>query len=322
MMRTKRTLTDDFTLTNKTVEIPTTAVVDKFLIHNTIVVENSSDDTAYSGTIAAILEKMSEIRLVSDSNNVHYQLSGLDVAIMNWYDEHGVGVNPDTAVSIPAGGSETFTFMLTLDKGDIIAVGKQSLDLSVSVGTSIATDVAITSYTGKVTLEEVIMTEAEILSVYGQGLVGSAEPKVTTVSKPFDATSDLHSFLNLPTGTALRQSYISVLDTSGVRGTVTPSEVGIIKEVPNRQDMFSCHFTTLRETNKRSFDVANLLNGIAIIDYGREITNDAFGVKGWTFKPGDVRLATKSETAGKVRVINVEYVVNTAAYNAAVIEAA
>lgn len=315
MYSKKRTLADKITLNNKKVNLPRDAVIDKILLYVTATVKNAGSST-WEGEMEDVLKAIKEIRVVSDGNTVHYALNALDVAILNYYDYQGVTVDPDKAISVAAGATETYSFLLVLDEGDILAVAKDSLELSMDFETAIATDVTLDSVEVKITLEENVMTPQEFVAKYGANLEYAAEPKVVAIVKSFDASEELREFLDLPTGTLLRRAFIMVLDSSEVRGGVTPDKVGIVVTTPDRRELYTADFATLVEYNKVAYALSDAVNGVVAIDYGAEITNDAYGIRAWKFNKGDYQLAFKSSNAGKVRYISVEYVVNTKTFDA------
>lgn len=315
MYSKKRTLADRITLNSKKVNLPRDAVIDKILLYVTATVKNAGS-SAWEGEMGDVLKAIKEIRVVSDGNTVHYALNGLDVAILNYYDYEGVTVDPDEAISVAAGATKTYSFLLILDEGDILAVAKDSLELSMDFETSIDTDVTLDSVEVKITLEENVMTPQEFVAKYGANLEYAAEPKVVAIVKSFDASEELREFFDLPTGTLLRRAFVMVMDSSEVRGGITPDKVGIVVTTPDRRELYTADFATLVEYNKVAYALSDAINGVVAIDYGAEITNDAFGIRAWKFNKGDYQLAFKSTNAGKVRYISVEYVVNTKTFDA------
>jgi len=306
----KRTLADVITLTNKKIELPRDAVIDAIFLKVTATVNNAGA-SAWNGTYADVLEAIKEIRVVSDGNNVHYAINGLDAGILTYLASEGCSVDPDGSISVDAGASDDFTFVLVLNAGDILAVTKDSLELSMDFETSIATDVTLSAVSVTVTIEENVMTPEEFVNIYGKNLELSAEPKVVGITKSFDASDELREFFDLPTGTLLNKGVIIVKDAGDVRGGVTPSKLGIVVTTPDRREIYTVDYETLREINKMAYKVSSVPAGVVAIDYANEITADGYGIRAWKFNKGDYQLAVKSSSAGKIRYVSIEYVVNT-----------
>lgn len=315
MYSKKRTLADKFSLTNRKIDLPRDAVIDRIFTLFTVTVHNSHATTAYSGKLADILNKITDMRIVSDGNNVHYSLNALDLAIINYMDSMGKAINPDDAITVAAASDATFTFILCHDQGDILALVKESLEYSFNVNTTIDTDNAITALTGLVTLEENILTSAEFTARFGANLEAAAEPKIVALEKAFNVSEELSEFFSLPTGTLSRRAFMISYDGSGVRGGVSPSKIGIIVTTPDRRELFTVDYPTLKEINRRSYLCTPLI-GVTVIDYADELTNDEYGLKGWKYTKDDYQLAAKSASAGKIRYISCEFVVNTTHFDA------
>jgi hypothetical protein len=309
----KRTLQDYFTLTSRKIDLPRDAVLDGVYLRGVVTLNNGAA-SEFTGLKSDILKAIKEIRIVSDGNNVHYSLNGLDAAIMNYYDTKGVAENPDEVITVGASSSKEFNFTLLLDEGDIIAVTKDSLEMSVSCETEITSDVTISAFTGKVTVNENIFTPGEFVETYGQNMEMVAEPKVTIFEKSFDASEELRESLDLPTGTLLRRAFFVAKDDSGTRAGVSPGKLGIVATTPDRRELYSVDWETFRDHNRFNQEVSAPIDGVALIDYGAEITSDIFGLRGWKYNKGDYQAAVKSASSGKVRYISCEYVVNTAAF--------
>jgi hypothetical protein len=312
----KRTLSNSFSLTNKNIDLPRDAVIDKIFLKCTVKMSNASTTADFNGTNADFLKKISTIRVFSNGSNVHYSLTGLDLAVVNYMDHEGITINPDGAIKVEKQDDLTVSFVLVLDEGDILACLKDSLTFNVEVNPAVATNVTISEFSGVVTLEENVMTAAEFTAIYGAAAENAAEPKVTVIEKGYNVSGELTEFVDLPTGTLLRRSIFINSDANGVKGNADPSKMGIIRSTPDRSEIFTCDVPTLKEINKMDFRVGTGIGGVFVVDYGREITNDEFGLRGWKFVKGDYQVAYKSAAAGKLRMINVEYVINTAQFDA------
>lgn len=319
MYSKKRTLAEQLTLVNKRMDLPRDAVIDKVFLHVSLTLKNEDTTNDWTGTYGAVLERLKELRIVSDGNNVHYALNFNDLAILNYMDYQGCSLNPDGALTVGKAAEKDISFVLVLDEGDILAVTKDSLEISIDVDTAVSASpaVKITALTATVTLEENIFTVPEFQATYGAALEASAEPKITTISKSFDASDELREFLDLPTGTLLRRTVLLISDTSGKRGGADPAKIGLVRTTPERSETYTVHYPTLREFNRRQYRVDTLVAGAVLIDYGSEITNDPYGIRGWKYNKGDYQLAVKSAAEGRIRYISCEYVVNTKAFDVA-----
>ncbi len=320
MYSKKRTLSTKITTANRRIDLPRDAIIDAIFLYCKITIKNNGAST-YNGKMENVLNCLSEIRVVSDGNNVHYALSGLDVATINYYVFRGRAVNPETSISIGAGATATYEFMLTLDVGDIIAIAKDSLELSINFS-NITEDVVVQDAEITVTVAENVTDINEFKAKYGANLEFSAEPKVYAISKNFNASNELVEVMDLPTGTLLRTAFIIFRGSDGARSDSVVEKIGIIITTPDRRELYSVDYKTLKEYNKILCD-CEPLNGVISIDYGTEITNDVFGIRAWKFNKGDYQLAVKGN-AGSLRYISVEFVVNTAVFDKlsmAVIEA-
>jgi len=320
MYSKKRTLSTKLTLQNRRIDLPRDAIIDAIFLYCKLTLKNNGA-TGFSGKMEDVLNCLSEIRVVSDGNNVHYALSGLDVAVMNYYIFRGKGISPDSSVSINAGATANFEFMLTLDVGDIIAIAKDSLELSVNF-TNISDEVVVENAEITVTVAENVMDINEFKAKYGANLEFAAEPKVYAISKNFSASNELVEVMDLPTGTLLRTAFITFRDSTGARSDSVTERVGIIITTPDRRELYAVDYKTLKEYNKILCN-CDPLAGVISIDYGAEITNDVFGIRAWKFNKGDYQLAVKG-SGGSLRYVSVEFVVNTAVFDKlsmAVIEA-
>jgi hypothetical protein len=317
MYSKRRTLAEAISLTNPMVEIPRDAIIDSIVLKCTVVIHNAAVG-AYTATLQKILDCLTSVRLVSDGNKVHYSLSGSDLAILNYYRNESIGADPDAAITAAGGAdSAAYTFLLTLDEGDILAALKDSLELTVETKTAVDTDVTLKTFSCTVSISENVMTTAEFVAAYGQDAVNSAEPKVTAYEKGFDISEELRECFDFPTGTLLRKAFWIFKDTSGVRAGSLPSKIGIIRTTPDRSEMFTVDYPTIQMINEQQYLLHNgYIPGVVALDYGKEITNDSFGIRAWKFNKGDYQAAIKAAAAGKLRYVSVEYVVNTPTFDA------
>ena len=314
MYSKKRTLNTGLSLINRKIDLPRDAVIDKLFVKFDGMIKNVNATTASAITLGAIMQKITDMRIVSDGNTVHYSVKAIDLAILNYYDTQGKTANPDTAFTATAAASTPFSFVLVFDQGDILAVAKESLELSINVDTVVNADCSIDVLTGLITLQENIFTPAEFAATFGANLEAAAEPKIVALEKPYVATTELSEFFDLPTGTLSRRAFLISMDGSGVRGNADPGKLGIIVTTPDRREIYTVDYATLREINARDY-LLTPIAGVSLIDYGREITNDEFGLRGWKFTKGDYQIASLSSNAGKMRYLSCEYVVNTRTFD-------
>jgi len=315
MYSRKRTLTDTLTTSNKEIDLPRGAVLDAIMLRATITLANGGG-SAVTPTYGQALNTITEIRLMGNGSDVHYALSGNDAAIMNWYDKHGQTVNPDASsgVEIAASGTGDVEVLLTLDAGDILALLKDSLTLSIETQTATGVaDLTLSALSVEVTVDEDVYASLdELKGVYGQSLELAAEPKVVVKSESFSTLSELSEILELPVGTLLRRGFVQILDSSGDRSNSVATKIGIKAASPEERDLYAISFGTAQLLDKQEYDVSDYVDGVAVIDYTQEITNDGLGLKGWRYNKGDMVLTAKTSAAGSVRYISHEHIVNTA----------
>ena len=312
MYSKKRTLSQKIDLTNRKLDLPRDAVIDAILLKCSLTVTNTDGANAFNGTMQDILDVLKEIRVVSDGNNIHYSLTGTDVAFINFVENQGKAVNPDTSVSINPSTSSTFNFLLMLDAGDILALTKDSLELSVEFKDYVDANsvVSVDSAEIKITIEENVFTVAEFASTYGANLEFAAEPKIYAREKKFSASNELVEVMELPVGTLLRRAYLTFRDTNDARSDSIVDKYGLIITTPDRRELYAIDYATAREYQKLMF-LTDLPTGAVVLDYGAEITNDTYGIRAWKFNKGDYQLAVKATAEGVLRYISHEYVVNT-----------
>jgi hypothetical protein len=307
---------DKFTMSNKKIDLPRDAVIDRVFVNFTGKITNVNPTTPSALIMADLLDKITDMRIVSDGNTVHYSVKALDLAILNYYDSQGKTANPDAAFTAAANGDTTFTFMVICDQGDILALTKESLEFSININPVVNADCTITDLTGLVSIEENVYSPGEFQATYGAGLEMAAEPKIVAMEKAFNMSEELAEFFEIPTGTLNRRAVLTSYSTAGVRAASEPSKIGIIVTTPDRREVFTLDYTSMKEINRRSY-LCTPLNGVVLIDYGNEITNDTFGLRGWKFQKGDYQVACKAAAAGKIRYLSCEYVVNTRVFETA-----
>lgn len=316
MYSKKRTLMDKFTLSNKKTDLPRDAVIDRIFVNFSGIINNVNSTTDSVIKMADILDKISDMRIVSDGNTVHYSVKALDIAVLNYYDSQGKTVNPDAEFTAVKNTTTPFNFMVIFDQGDILALSKESLEFSINVNPTVNADCTITDLTGLISIEENVYTPAEFAATYGASLELAAEPKIVALEKAFNISEELAEFFEIPTGTLNRRAVLTSYNNAGVRGASLPSKIGIIVTTPDRREIYTLDYASMKEINRRAYLCAPL-TGVVMIDYGTEITNDNFGLRGWKFQKGDYQIAAKAAAAGKIRYLSCEYVVNTRTFETA-----
>lgn len=311
MYSKKRTLSQKLNLTNRKIDLPRDAVIDVILLYCKLSLKNDGTN-AFSGKMRDVLDALKEVRVVSDGNNIHYSLKGSDIAVINYYDNQGKGVDVDADVSIDAGATKEFDFLLMLDAGDILALTKDSLELSVDFEDAIddAGNVTVENAEIKITIEENVYTVAEFASTYGANLEFAAEPKIYAREKKFSLSNELVEVMELPVGTLLRKAFITFRDANGAVSDSLVEKYGIIITTPDRRELYTVDYKTAREYQKLMY-LADPVTGTVVLDYGAEITNDVYGVRAWKFNKGDYQLGVKANAEGTLRYISYEFVVNT-----------
>lgn len=305
-----RTLSETLNLNRTAINLPRDGVLDALILRVQMKIHNGDTDP-WVGTIFDLLKGLEEIRVISDGTVVHYSLSAQDVAVLNAYDgKYGDKAPLSSAVTIAADAVYNLDVPLILNEGDILAVAKDSLELRVNWNTSPITDLAVTESKIIVTETINIPTPEELIGMYGGGFEMAAEPKVYALSASVAASTELSPCLDLPTGTLLRRA---ILRTSGA-----PDSVGLIVTAPDRREMLSCDYVTLRAMQGYMYTVAGAPPAnTAVLDYGASVAADGFGLRGWRYTKGDYVLAMKAAAPITLRYISCEHVVNTAHFEAA-----
>lgn len=314
-----RTINQTLSLINTRIDLPRDAVIDQIIMKISVTAANANTTDDYTGTNEALLRAIQEIRVVSDGSTVHYALSGADVALLNRYNSKaGFAPALGTAITVAKSGNATFTYYLRLDEGDILAAAKDSLEMRIVVNPAITSDVTISALTCTVTLVENVLSPEEFVATYGPNLEYAAEPKVYALSVPVTASSELTNVLDLPTGSLARAGLLQFIDpATGLAGSVDPTAIGLINTSPDRREVLHVDFPTLQAINTSEYDLGAALPGVALLNYGKDVTNDGFGLRGWRFTKGDWQIAAKGANAATLRYVCLEHVVNAAAFDAA-----
>ena len=304
-MRTKRTtLTRKINFSNPSIELPCNSILNAVLMNFEITVSNGGA-SAVTPTISDVLKGVSEIKLETDGDRVHYNMNALDAARMNAFDGNQ-GTNAvlnQTLSSIAASGTGTVKFPIIFDKGDIMGAERDNITLKAAFNTGeIADDLTITAANVEVTTLERILSNTEAENIYGKNLVRFVEPKVIATTHTNPINSELAGFYDLPTGTLLRQSYLNF--------SATPSRIGLIENSPERVERLNLSWDAWMDLNKFAYGTNTIPSNTVVLNYGTEVADNGLGLFGWNYRKSDYQIATKNASAVDMRVISVETVVD------------
>ena len=307
MFRRKRLLAKKITPANNSISIPRDGVIENVILDCKLVVSNAGA-AAWNGTYEDILKALEVITLMSNGSQSHWNVNGVDVAIMNYYDYAGKTVNPDDAVSVGAGASATFYIQLKL-YGPIFALFKESLELRVTFNTNIATDVTLDEANTEieVTLDEKIYESyEELYAEYGENLDYAYEPKVRALTTSIEANTELSDAIELPVGNVLLNRGFIVASTGGSRSNNVIDKFAITKVAGSAETLYVAKFASSQELDKHQYALDSALVGVTVIDFANEMEAP---IRGWMFSKGDIVLQTKNDSAGNLRYISEEFVV-------------
>lgn len=303
VMKAKETLDEKITLSKNTVSLPRNGVIDRISLLFNITLSNAGA-SAVDVSMEDILKAIEEIRVNADANDVKYGLSGLDVAIMNYYDSASKAIKLSDTVSVPASGTASVSFLLFLDAGEIHAVAKESLDLLVRFNTSVATDITISDATVTITLDKKVFSDAEEWYSYYDGVF--VEPKVWTKRASFNASTELEEILNLPTGAVAWRGFITAFDATGARADII-DKYAIMQTKPQRIELMKVDWKTGQELDKVEYNLDAVLTGVNVVDYDKELVDGGLNLT--EAEIGTFKLALKASADGTVRYISHELVV-------------
>lgn len=301
--KTKETLDKVITLSNNSIDLPRNGVIQKVALLFNLTLRNADTTNAWSGTLEDVLKAIEEIRLVADANDIKYAISGLDLAIMNYYDSASKGIDLSQSISVPANGTQSVTFMLFM-KGDVHAVAKENLALSIMFNTSVAPNVSISDATVKVTLDKLLFASAEEWYNYYNGQF--IEPKVWTKKATFNASSELEEILDIPVGAIAWRGFITIYDSSDARADIV-DKYAIMQTKPQRIEILKVDWETGKQLDKAEYILDSTLTGVNVIDYDSEVIEGGLDLR--TADIGVFKLALKPSASGTIRYISHEYVV-------------
>ncbi|MCZ0862258.1 hypothetical protein [Methanocorpusculum vombati] len=328
MYNTLTTSVNTITLIKPMISIRRNTIIDTVHLLFSMTIKNNGS-ASVTLTPQEILSAIREVKVTSNNNISNYAMNGLDLAIMNCLHETKSRsvIKSIGSKTIAASASETVEFSLILNEGDLLAVLKQDVTLeigfndTVKAGTTSTNGVNLTAATVTVTTgDRVIESKDEITNEYGSSAERSAEPKVYILSTAVGANTALTEALAIPTGTLIRRAIICCYATGATSPEITPDAIGLIATNPNRQEIMNVSAKQLRATQNKDYFVdcssTERPAGIFMIDFANEVAADGLGLKGWRFGVDDFKIAAKTSTAFTMRVIFVENVVNTAAFDA------
>jgi hypothetical protein len=138
------------------------------------------------------------------------------------------------------------------------------------------------------------------------------------MSTDVSANTALVPAMSLQYGALIRRAILMFYGTGATTPEITPDNIGLIATNPNRQELINVDAATLRELQDDEYfidDNANRPAGVFLLDFANTLAGDGMGLKGWRFGVDDFKIAVKTSTACKMRVIFIEHVVNTAAFD-------
>lgn len=302
-----------------TLNLPRNSVHDAYILRFTVGVSNGTS-ASITPTPKDILDAIGEIRLVTDSTRVHYDITGHDLALLNALMQVN-STDPfidQTLDAVAAGETANYEFCLYLDEGDIIATAHSNVELTVKFGDKTNMGLTITRAECLLTIKESLYSAQELVAKYGEGLATAAEPKVYVQTAKCGANTEFSGFFDLPTGTLLRKAMLYVTNSTGK----LPEQIGILRTNPDRVELNKEDFKTHIELDQiiyrtklpYEFVEDSKLAAAYVIDYGTQWQSNGIGKNGWSYAKGDIMLAAKTPVDINVRYISIESMVNTAVY--------
>ena len=333
---TTKLLATTLTESRDIIQIPTRNIIKNILLTFDITYNTGANTTVDQLTHEDLAQAISEIRLVSDGNVVHYSLQLSDLILMNYIDTAGRSVDLD-AVGVPEGVGPntdfTVSYTLNLRGGDILAFKKQLIELSmdmVGVNDVLTTLKGATNPTSTTTfksvavkvsiVEEVIKDEISLFELYGDNLDLISEPKITATGVNLQAGTSFDGAVEIPTGTAIIRNFY-ILRANNIRSNAVATELGIVDK--NETVIFKGAFDTLQHADEQFYNIQTAEKGVVVLDMTKDlrgntpILDEAFGLKGWNFVKGDLFDAFKvdgneSGNNPSVRIIRHEMITSEA----------
>lgn len=299
---------------NTSLILPRNSIHDAYVLRFSITVKNETGADIAAVPVTDILSAIQEIKVVTDAVREHYVLNGLDAAYLTAlvHKSYENSVLEIANRAIANNGTSTYNFTLVLDEGDIIAVAHTSVALSIAWNAT-AGSLTVLSAECQVTVKESIVTEADLHAMYDAAeegypeLVKVIEPKVCgyTISTP--ACTEFVGVFDIPTNTLNRGALIHFTGTGGVM----PTQVGLLRNTPDRVELGKEDFATRRDLDEMILGT-KLPAGLMKYDFGTQWQSNGFGKDGWSFAKHDIELAIKSSVAQTIRYISLESLVSAA----------
>lgn len=279
--------------TTATFDLPTSAVLDDIMLYFSGTYTLQTGATEPADFPESLLRL---IRVISDGNIVHWSVSGKDVFYMNWYDFQ-------TKVQKSATGGN-FSLALRLDRGQIMALFKNSLRLVVDFAGYDSAVFSAVNGTLKVSVEELVYEdESELAADFGENFEGVAEPLINAETVNVNANTELQHLADLPVGNLLQRTFVIAPDNT------TISRIAVVNQTIG-QVLYSDDWDIVQAKDKSEYAI-DPLTGVAVLDYPVDITQDELGLRMWRHEKGDIVLKSKNAAAGTVRLVHESYLVNT-----------
>ncbi|WP_148882758.1 hypothetical protein [Thermococcus aciditolerans] len=308
MYKVKETLDDVLTLQVKSIDLPRNGVIDSMALLAKITLSNGGAADA-TLTMEDVLKAINEIRVVSNGNVVHYALRGTDIAYLNVYDTHGKALDLASTVTVPTGGSQSVSFLIMLDAGQIHALIKDQLQIRVDWQTDLGNSVTVSDASIKVTLDkEVYESAEEYVMTYAGGEYGEVfieEPKVYAIEKAFNALGELTEVFELPVGSVLKRALLVFYDDTGARADIV-NKYALVRTRPARIQLYRIDYETSRELDKIQYKLPSVPAGMTMFDYDQEVVFGGLDLR--EEASGTFKIALKTSNSGKVRYISHEVV--------------
>lgn len=302
VLKMKETLDEKITLTVNSIDLPRNGVITRIALLFNFTLSNAGA-SAWNGTYEDVVKAIEEIRVVADANDIKYSLSGLDVAIMNYYDASSKSVKLDDTITVDASGTQQVSFLLFLQNGDIHALMKEALKLQIRFNTTVATDVTISDAEVKVTLDKLVFEDANEWVEYFMGYI--VEPKVWSKEKAFEQLNELSEVLELPTGAVAWRGFLVAFNSSNARADIV-DKYAIVQTKPRRTELLKVDWRTGQELDKVQYRLDAIITGVNVIDYNEELVEGGFDLR--AVDTGTFKLALKTTAQGKIRYISHELV--------------
>lgn len=322
------THTDVITLTKPIINVPNTGILDNITLRFRVTLKNNSA-SPITVTADELLNACPRLALKSDGNISHVDTSAYALALVNAFRETK-SVSPFKRIgttTVGANTTETKEFFLKINEGDILACNKKSLTLEVGFNANVKQNITIEAASVMPTYSMGVVedTEADLTSKYGDSAELAAEPKIYTMEVDVPANTTLTPVLSLQYGSLIRRAIICCHSLNTANGTasvvpnVTPDSIGLIATNPTRNILIDADAATFREKQDDQYfidDIANRPAGVFLLDFANTLAADGMGLKGWRLGVDDFRLAIKTPVPCRMRVIFIEHVVNTTAFDA------